>query len=176
MFDPQNIPQLQVLRDAVSSGNLVPLIGAGISQQASLDFPNWRTLLQDMKTEAISHGWFPSLEEAQIDELLSQNQFLTAAQDLRYRYPTDAYNRFLIGKFDPPGAAPAEIHNAIFALKPPLILTTSSKMLMPLNLGAVPLFRPMQMLRRWRTTCTRLLCPEPRTSLRFMALSRILLA
>jgi hypothetical protein len=124
-FDPNRIPQMAMLRQAVVARNLVPFVGAGISRQASPIFPSWNILLHDMKDNAIKYGWLPTAEGNQIDELLAQNQFLMAAQDLKYRYPTDAYERFLQDKFDPPGVGPANIHRALIDLNSPLILTTN---------------------------------------------------
>lgn len=124
-FDPNIIPQMAVLRQAVKDRILVPLVGAGISKQASPDFPDWRTLLQDMNNNAIDFGWQSRSEGDQIGQLMSENQFLMAAEQLKYRYPTDAYQTFLQNKFDPPGVVPADIHKAMYDLQPPLIMTTN---------------------------------------------------
>jgi len=57
--------------------------------------------------------------------LLRKGQFLMAAEALRSKYPTDAYYGFLQSTFRTPESGPAGIHEALFRLKPPLILTTN---------------------------------------------------
>jgi hypothetical protein len=94
-FDPSKISQIDVLTDAVRARSLVPLVGAGISRQASPKFPNWNTLLTNMRDDLVSTGRLRKVEVPQINQLLSKNEYLMVAEDLAARYPRDAYERFL---------------------------------------------------------------------------------
>jgi hypothetical protein len=126
-FDPSNVP-LRLI-EAAKRRNLVPLIGAGISQQAITSaegvFPSWHDLLEDLKKKAHSEGRLDSEEAKEIDQLLNRGRFLMVAEELHHKLSSESYRSTLEEKFDPPDAKPTEIYRALFRLKPPLILTTN---------------------------------------------------
>ncbi len=122
-FDPANVPQ--PLLDAVRQRNLVPLVGAGVSRQASDNFPNWSGLLREMATNALTQRYVSDSELSQINSIIEKNQFLMAAETLRSKYPLDEYYGFLQTRFRTPPTGPAQVHEALFRLNPPLILTTN---------------------------------------------------
>ena len=122
-FDVDTTPQ--PLIDAVRRGSLVPLVGSGVSRQASTGYPTWDDLLRDMADNAVEHGWMRKTEAGHINALMRKNQHLMAAEAMRAKYPSDAYYGFLSDKFQTPASGPARIQEALFSLKPPLILTTN---------------------------------------------------
>ena len=122
-FDRTKVPEL--LKTAVRNGNLVLLVGSGISRQASDALPTWRTLITDMAENAFSKGMIKRAEQGHIKSLVKQHDFLMAAEALRSKYPLDEYFSFLREKFKTPEAGPAPIHGALFSLKPTLIMTTN---------------------------------------------------
>ncbi|PKB73278.1 MAG: hypothetical protein BZY75_02690 [SAR202 cluster bacterium Io17-Chloro-G7] len=122
-FDVGTTPQ--PLIDAVGRGNLVPLVGSGISRQASSCYPTWDELLRDMANNAVLQGWMLKKEAGHISTLVKKHQHLMAAEAIRAKYPSDAYYGFLKDKFQTPDSGPARIQEATFSLKPPIILTTN---------------------------------------------------
>ena len=122
-LDPKHIPQRII--EAARQRNLVPFVGAGISRQAGDAFPNWRDLLDHMRERALAQAFIPRSESREMTRLLDKGQFLMVAEALRASLPIDEYETILEEKFDPHWAKPAEIHRALFRLRPPLILTTN---------------------------------------------------
>lgn len=123
---PINLDRIpRKLIEAVEAGRLIPFIGAGVSAQSGLNFPNWRGLLTGLKQTALQSEWISEEEAAEIENLFSRGQYLMAAEELRYRLPVDEYESFLLEKFDPPDARPAEIHRQLFRIGPPLIVSTN---------------------------------------------------
>jgi len=122
-FDPNMIPDRLI--EAAKRRNLVPLVGSGISKQAGEAFPNWRELLEYMKELALVEGFLKKEDGKEIEQLLDRGKFLMVAETLRNCFSGDEYWSILEEKFNPSWAQPAEIHKAIFRLRPPLILTTN---------------------------------------------------
>jgi hypothetical protein len=122
-FDQNDVPPRLI--EAVHKQNLVLLVGAGISAQAAEAFPNWNQLLLDLKHRALASGYISQVDSQEVDTLIGRGQPLMAAEALRYSLPPDEYESVLEEKFNPPGVRPAEIHKALFRLRPQLILTTN---------------------------------------------------
>jgi hypothetical protein len=61
----------------------------------------------------------------ELSELIGRGQLLMAAEALRYSFPIDEYETILDEKFNPRNVQPAEVHKALFRLKPSLLLTTN---------------------------------------------------
>lgn len=123
-FDPNVVPRKLI--EAVQQHNLVPFIGAGVSRQAGEDaFPSWWQLLDGLKARAYERGLLDTDEHEEVGQLLTRGQFLMAAEVLRSVFPTDEYHSILDEQFNPYNVRPAEVHRAIFKLKPPIVLTTN---------------------------------------------------
>lgn len=122
-FDPAAVPRKLI--EAAQQRNLVPLIGAGFSKQAGDMFPTWRQLLVHMKERALSDGLISPEEGKEIDTMLDRGLFLMAAEALRSTFHPDDYAHILEEQFNPFGPRPAEVHRALFRVRPPLILTTN---------------------------------------------------
>lgn len=131
-FDLSTVPDRLI--EAAQQRNLVPLLGAGISRQAishtkKRPFPNWRELLDFLIESALAKKFIKASEKKEMRGLLDKGQYLMVAEQLRYSLPTDEYTSLLKEAFNPPGAAPTEIHKAMFRLNAPLILTTNYDLL-----------------------------------------------
>lgn len=125
-FDPDKVPE--ELIEAARQHTLVPLIGAGVSRQTGHPFPTWRGLLDALIERALANKPIPSISKAESEEmrrLLDRGQFLMVAEDLRSKLGAHEYEDFLMKTFEPKNVKPAEVHKALFRLKPPLILTTN---------------------------------------------------
>jgi hypothetical protein len=113
------------LVDAAKQRRLIPLVGAGFSKQSGSPFPSWRELLELLKDRATQQSHISDSEANDIRRLLTRDQYLMVAEDLRFKLPLDEYETFLKDAFDPPNAEPAEAHRQLFRINPPLILTTN---------------------------------------------------
>jgi hypothetical protein len=122
-FDPSMVPERLIA--AAKQHKLIPLIGAGLSKQAGEAFPNWGELLTTMRLRALAEGLLTGPECDELERLVARGQYLMAAEALRRLFPQDEYEAILDEQFNPPWAKPAEIHKALFRLKPPIILTTN---------------------------------------------------
>lgn len=122
-FDPASVPPRLI--DAAKQRTLIPLIGAGVSKQAGPHFPDWEELLIYMKDKAVASSFLKDVDGKEIEHLVRSGKSLMAAEALRKSLPPDEYNSILEEKFNPPGVKPAEIHKAIFRLRPPMVLTTN---------------------------------------------------
>lgn len=127
-FDTDKTPKRVI--EAAKQRNLVPLVGAGISRQAGDAFPNWIELLKFMKERALAGEFITDTEASEMDVLLADGKLLMVAEALRTSLPPDEYESILEEKFRPIGVKPAEIHTALFRLRPPLILTTNYDLLL----------------------------------------------
>jgi len=127
-FDLTTVPDRLI--DAAQHRNLVPLLGAGISRQAKRSaFPNWRELLDFLIERALARKYIKKPEGKEMSRLLDKGNYLMVAEQLRYNLPTDEYTSLLKEAFNPAGAQPTEVHEAIFRLNAPLILTTNYDLL-----------------------------------------------
>lgn len=122
-FDAKAVPD--ALIDAARRGDLVPLVGSGMSKQASAEFPNWKELLSDMQDSAVSQRFITKGEAQEVKRLVGRGQYLMAAEHLRSVYPTDGYRTMLERRFNPEGILPSDVHTELLGLKPSLILTTN---------------------------------------------------
>ncbi len=119
----KNLPKNLV--ESARQRRLIPIVGAGLSKQSGANFPSWRELLQTLKERAAQQSHISDSEANDIHQLLARDQYLMAAEDLRFKLPIDEYETLLKDAFDPPTAIPAEVHRQLFRLNPPLILTTN---------------------------------------------------
>jgi hypothetical protein len=122
-FDPAVVPPRLI--EAARKHALVPLVGAGVSRQAGAGFPSWNGLLLEMSEIAVSRGYITAAEGTELGALLQRGQSSMAAEALRYSFPVDEYETILEERFNPKGVNPAEVHRALFKLRPPVILTTN---------------------------------------------------
>jgi len=127
-FDTDKTPKRVI--EAAKQRNLVPLVGAGISRQAGDAFPSWIELLKFMKERALAGEFITDAEAAEMEMLLASGKLLMVAEAIRTSLPPDEYESILEEKFRPVGIKPAEIHTALFRLRPPLILTTNYDLLL----------------------------------------------
>jgi hypothetical protein len=122
-LDVALIPQRLI--EAARHRILIPLVGAGVSKQAGPHFPDWDELLIYMRDKAVTSSFLKDVDGQEIERLIRSGKTLMAAEALRKSLPPDEYNSILEEKFNPPGVTPAEIHKALFRLRPPMILTTN---------------------------------------------------
>jgi hypothetical protein len=131
-IDLDSIPE--PLAAAAKTGNLVPFIGAGVSQQAKTDsskpFPNWTDLIGELERIAEVQNRISAADKLEIDGLRSKGKHLMAAQALKDAIPNDLLEEFLYRRFGDPLAEPGLIHERLFQLRPPLILTTNYDLLL----------------------------------------------
>ena len=122
-FDVSNVPKRLI--KAVRKQRVVPFIGAGLSAQTDHPFPNWSTLLKSLNAYALENNRLSEQDSRDVDDLISSDRHLAAAEELKQHLPQDEYETFLEEQFNPPGVLPAEVHSEIFGLRPSLILTTN---------------------------------------------------
>lgn len=122
-FDPSIVPAALIA--AVRRHEVVPLIGAGLSKQASGDIPNWRELLTSMLEKASDEGWVEPDERVEVLNLVKSDRYLMAAEHLASKFPGDAYLSFLEEKFRASGIRPSDAHAQLWRLEPSLVLTTN---------------------------------------------------
>jgi hypothetical protein len=123
-FDPDTVPHRLI--DAAKHGNMVPLVGSGVSRQAGNVFPAWTDLLDGMTSYAVSKHFMIESEGEEVKELIARQELLMAAEALRSKINSpDEYVDFLDRAFNPPGVEPASVHKALIRLDPPLLLTTN---------------------------------------------------
>ena len=126
----------QELLTAAREGTLIPLIGPGLSSQRGI--PNWRDLskrLLELATDE-KRPYIKGPEQSRMKSLLNRKKFRVLSDVLRYRLPVSIYQSLLVEIFNPP--PPKEenleelyaIHQQIFRLNPPIILTTNYDLLL----------------------------------------------
>ncbi len=123
LFDPSLVPDR--LLETVRARTLVPFIGAGVSAQAGGAFPNWSSLLLDMRDRPVHAGSLSTEHGAEVETLLSRGNYLMAAQAVRNSLPTDEYFSLLVEKYKPKGVRPVELHRALLRLCAPMYITTN---------------------------------------------------
>jgi SIR2-like domain len=126
-------------------GSLIPFIGAGFSSQAVTEnkpakenhssptqhvFPTWRILAEDMLALAQEEGYVDEKEAEEMRRCVYTEEFPWVAEKLRFRLPVKRYRETLIEKLNPPSIAPTNIHEALFKLNAPIILTTNYDLLL----------------------------------------------
>lgn len=124
-------------------GSLIPFIGAGFSCQAIIEnkatrndhpppqrhiFPTWRMLAEEMLVIAQAEGYVDEKEAEEMRRYIYTEEFTWVVERLRFRLPR--YIETLIEKFNPPSIVPTEIHEALFKLNAPIILTTNYDLLL----------------------------------------------
>lgn len=122
-FDPSVVPAELIA--ALKRHEVVPLIGAGLSKQASVDIPNWTELLLGMSQRASEEGWLEPEERLEVESLISSNRYLMAAEHLATRFPGDAWLSFLEDRFRTAGITPSSAHMGLWKLEPHLLITTN---------------------------------------------------
>jgi len=110
---------------AVQGGDLIPLVGAGVSRQTNPPFPTWSELLALMMRLALDKRCITRTRARELRQLL-QEDVLLGAESLRSSLVDGGeYDDFIRRTFDPPLVRPAEIHTALFDLNAQIILTTN---------------------------------------------------
>lgn len=127
-LDPKIIPDK--LKHAIRDRTLVPLIGAGVSKQASPKLPNWTELVEFLRMTAVNKKYINAEEAEELVVLINRGQLLMAAESLRGYFPPGEYETTLEDACNPIGIVPAKVHRAIFKLNCPLILTTNYDLLL----------------------------------------------
>lgn len=122
-FDTAKIPNKVI--QAAQQRTLIPLIGAGISKQASAAFPTWNELLVSLLQHERDDDLISTQDADEMTNLLRQGRFLMVAEALRSSLQPDEMESFLQEKFKLRGVAPTEAHRLIFELRSPIILTTN---------------------------------------------------
>jgi hypothetical protein len=111
------------------TGNLVPFVGAGVSRQAktrsSRPSPSWTELLCELARIAEVQDCITPEEKKEVDDLMGKGSQAMAAQALKNALPDAFFEDFMRRRFGDPGVQPAPIHERLFELRPPLILTTN---------------------------------------------------
>ena len=74
---------------AAARGELVLLVGSGMSRQADPTMPNWRQLLERLTDHAASTNRVSGEARAELLELISGQKYLAVAEELREVKPLD---------------------------------------------------------------------------------------
>ena len=114
------------LVEALRRHDVVPFVGAGVSLGIKRGlFPGWRELLEALAVELENQ----QLQEAaaELRHHLAGDNLLEAAEVGLQQLGAHRFNRFLRGRFRVPKPSDAELAvvRALWALRPPLILTTN---------------------------------------------------
>ena len=115
------------LIEAVQEHRLVPFIGAGASMHVARSlFPSWYRLLQEMVAEMDAEG-LPLAELERVKTLIQADEYVPAAE-LGFRaLGAQRFHKFLRQRFRhlPPGDAQLDLVEALWALRPELMITTN---------------------------------------------------
>ena len=126
-------------------GSLIPFIGAGFSSQAIIEnksarnghtspkrhvFPTWRMLAEEMLVIAQTENYVDEKEAEEMRRCVYTEEFPWVAEKLRFRLPVKRYRETLIEKLNPSLIAPTNLHEALFKLNAPIILTTNYDLLL----------------------------------------------
>jgi len=122
-FHPQNISE-DLIR-AFQKGDLIPLVGSGVSRQTDPPFPSWSGLLEEMIRLALYKKGINTTKAKNLRRLVKKD-ILRAAEELKTVLDKlGEYDDFIRSTFAPRSVKPAEVHKAIFDLSAQLILTTN---------------------------------------------------
>jgi hypothetical protein len=120
-----NLPR--ALIEAVRSRQVVPFVGAGVSMGVRRGlFPSWKQLLEGLATCMLEEG-VPQERVAAVQQHVTQGDYLTAAEVAFQELGAFRFNRFLRERLrvrQPPDANLAVV-KALWALEPPVVLTTN---------------------------------------------------
>ena len=122
-FLPQDVsPDLM---RAAQEGDLIPLVGSGVSRQTDPPFPTWGELLEAMIRLALDKKVTTQTKAKQLRRLM-KSDILRAAEMLQSSLQAGGeYDDFIRKTFAPRSVKPAEIHTALFDLTAQIILTTN---------------------------------------------------
>lgn len=112
------------LGTAFKKGRLVPCVGPRVSLASLPELPSIPRLLSQLLDLGARLDYITPAEVETIATLLQAERYLTAAEELKYRFPADTYHHFMVERFDQ-DAAPSRLHQAIIRLHLPLVLTTN---------------------------------------------------
>lgn len=113
------------LIQAVQKGDLIPLVGSGVSRQTDPPFPTWSELLEAMIRLALEKKGITSTVAKELRRLM-KSDILRAAEKLKSTLQNcGEYDDFIRRTFAPRSVRPAEIHTALFDLTAKIILTTN---------------------------------------------------
>lgn len=114
------------LVEAVRKHHVIPFVGAGVSRGVKRGlFPGWDELLQALAGELEAQG-LPD-EAAQLLKDVATGDYLEAAELALQQLGAFRFNRFLRARFrlKRPEDANLAVVQAVWALRPPLVLTTN---------------------------------------------------
>ena len=109
---------------SASRGDLVFLIGAGLSRQSDPEMPSWATLLERLVERAASSGRVTGEERAELLELVASGSYLSVAEQVRSALPSDTFRSEIESEFDRPFVM-SEVYELLWALDPSIVLTTN---------------------------------------------------
>jgi tetratricopeptide (TPR) repeat protein len=117
----------QSLVDALTQERLVPLVGSGMSLDVSYEhFPGWNKLFDKMV--AVLHGDNKQAAAGIVENMAALNDVFGAADNAEKYLGKAGFRRIIQETFDHgelPEGASTELPNAIWALKPKLVITTN---------------------------------------------------
>lgn len=117
----------RALIEAVRNHQVVPFVGAGVSMGVRRGlFPSWKDLLAQLATCMLEEG-APQERVAQVQQHVTQGDYLTAAEVAFQELGAFRFNRFLREKLRvrQPAGANLAVVKALWALEPPVVLTTN---------------------------------------------------
>ncbi|MBK6968328.1 MAG: SIR2 family protein [Candidatus Microthrix sp.] len=109
---------------AAARGELVLLVGSGMSRQADPTMPNWRQLLERLTDHAASTNRVSGEARAELLELISGQKYLAVAEELREVMPLDEFRAQLELEIEH-YVRPSEAHKLLWELEPEIVLTTN---------------------------------------------------
>ena len=130
----ERTPAVSSLRKAYREGDLVLMVGAGISRAAGL--PTWSELVQRLRADAAARpGGNAELEE--VDELVAQGKLVAAISILARRLGPATFHRSVQQQLDCESRPVPAVAEAIAALAPGLryVLTTNLDRILERALG-----------------------------------------
>jgi hypothetical protein len=110
------------LTEQLARGNCVAFVGSGISVASGL--PTWPELLRQMISWSQAQGVVLQ-DRADIEALITDNEFLPAADELVQQMGNEKFRRFISEVFRRPGLRPNEAHLLVTEIPFSGILTTN---------------------------------------------------
>lgn len=109
---------------AAARGDLVVLVGAGLSRQADSSMPSWSGLLERMVEAAASSGRVSGESRSELLALIGKGEYLSVAEELRAALPADLFRSQIEEQFDRSfRLVPA--YELLWGISPPIVLTTN---------------------------------------------------
>jgi hypothetical protein len=115
------------LTRALKGRSVIPFVGAGLSKRVDpARFPSWRELLVSLANVGEARGYVTNDQNLEIVDLLNNNMYPYAAEQLRRRIPGEEFNFFLEEQFRCDSRKfNLEDQMALLKIEPPMIVTTN---------------------------------------------------